>query len=131
MKREYSNLLDELVQPARTKIGPSSSEVLTMVRQEHYRRRKRRLLTTVSLSIVVAMTSIFLLQQTARESKLPLNSSRATFLIDSGEGSGTSLEQTRLVMEEVNDDQLLDSLDQAPSALLEWPNGERTLLVLK
>jgi hypothetical protein len=113
-------LLDEVLTVDTAPVGPDCTTVLGMVREERVRRAQRRVLAGAAVVVMglVAYASFYL------NPSIP-----------------TPVEVVRAVPEKpalppvqrINDDELLALLNDSgnPSALMEWPNGERTLLIVE
>lgn len=113
-------LLDEVMPDDAVPAGPDCAAVLGMVHEERTRRVQRRMMGVSAVAVMGLLTyaSFYL------NPSVPLQ-----------------VEVVRAVPEKlvlppvqrINDDELLALLNGAgtPSALVEWPNGERTLLIVE
>jgi hypothetical protein len=113
-------LLDDVVPPSAGRCGPDQSHVLEMARhQRAHRRHVRGALAATAALAVLALLSFrgllpaFLFSTAPTAPTPPIASAPAA-----------------LVIRSVNDDQLLDLLQSGPSGIMEWPNGDRTVLVV-
>jgi hypothetical protein len=114
-KRNLQALLDDVLPPAGEDCGPSRADVSAMLRSERHRRLRLR--TGAAVLASIALVSGFLLcrnEHSARPSVVEV-----------------PIKPSSIIVQEVNDDQLLALLHGMPAALMEWPNGERTLLVVE
>ena len=112
--REMHSLLDDVLSVSCTGSSPDRAAILKMVRQERSRRHR-----AYAIFAALAMASIAMLilwQPVSRETV----------------SAGASPPAPRpIVIQEVDDQQLLALLNGAPVALMEWPDGQRTLLVME
>jgi hypothetical protein len=108
-------LLDEVLMTPGDRVGPSRTDLLEMVRHENSRRRRVR----AAFSLGAAATAF------ALAFAWPHNRHTELSTID------TPLPRPGIVINHVDDQQLLTLLKDTPVALMEWPNGERTLLVIE
>ena len=114
-KRNLQTLLDDVLPSAGEHCGPSSADVSAMLRCERHRRRRSRGLV-VGLALI-ALVSGSLQWRNERTTSAPFVPAPA--------------KAASSVVNEVNDEQLLALLHAMPVALMEWPNGERTLLIVE
>ena len=130
-------LLHDLLPASDEYPGPDRSQVLGLLRSERLRRRRQQAGAALA---ALAILSLWLLlgKNLSRTVPSPLAATAgqpAPVADSGGPGRALPVEATRkpapLVIEHVNDEQLITLLQGTPSALLEWPNGNRTLLVLK
>jgi len=108
-------LLDDVLPSSGEHCGPSRADVSAMLRSERHRRRRLR--TGAAVLALLALVSVSLLwrnERTARPSVVHAPTKPAS-----------------IIVQEVNDEQFLMLLQGMPAALMEWPNGERTLLVVE
>jgi hypothetical protein len=116
-------LLDEILPGDEAQGTPSCAEVLGMVRAERVQRRQRRLM----LGTVAMVAGVFLFSS-YQASKQPLSAPVKVAMT-----AVVPEKPTSLPVQRINDDELLALLQDAgtASALMEWPNGERTLLIVE
>ena len=107
-------LLDEVLPLSSEHCGPSCADVSVMLRRE--RNCRRRLRSGAALLAILALGSVFLLWRNERTAWPAV--------------AHVLTQPASIIVREVNDDQLLALLQDTPVALMEWPNGERSLLVL-
>jgi hypothetical protein len=108
-------LLNDLLPTAAGEYGPARAQVLEMARHERSRRRRARV-------IVKGFTAAtFLLAGIASWCFRPTPSLAPI---------ATASDSQPVLIQSVDDDELFALLQSTPSALMEWPNGERTLLVV-
>jgi hypothetical protein len=119
-------LLDEVLPEANAKGGPSCAEVLGMVREERAKRGQRR---AMGMAMVVVLGLVVWVQgQWDRQ----VPEQRAGVVVPVAVPVVVKKEKAVLAeVKIINDDELLELLGDVPSALLEWPNGERTLLIVE
>ena len=114
-KSKLRELLEEMLPVPGEQGGPTRSEVLEMLRRERVRRRRRRTgVVVVALAGVLSIAAIWKGERAARPVTVVAASKPAAITI-----------------EHVDDEQLFSLLEGTPAALMEWPDGERTLLVVK
>lgn len=99
--------------------GPTRAEVSHMLRRERARSR-RRMRVSLLCGALLALLAFPLLRNHSRTSR--------TSLTDAG--AVPQAQAAPIVIEHVNDEELFALLEDTPAALMEWPNGERTLLVV-
>lgn len=104
-------LLDELM-PAEGRLR--RDDLLALVRHERRRRQRRRVLM-LALPLVLAAAWFGVPRPGAPEPQAAPHVAAAS---------------KPLTIERVNDEQLLALLEGTPAALMHWPDGRRTLLVL-
>jgi hypothetical protein len=112
-KTKLRVLLDDVLPASGEHHGPNRAQVLDMLHRERARRRWH------AGTALVAITALMM---------LPL-------LWKSNQSSSTSAASAAkklapITIEHVNDEQLLALLRGTPAALMEWPNGDRTLLLV-
>lgn len=114
-KTNLQTLLDDVLPSSGEHCGPSRADVSAMLRSERHRRRRLRTGTAI-LALIALVSGSFLWRNERiawpRVVRAPTK-------------------PASIVVQEVNDDQLLALLHGMPAALMEWPNGERTLLVVE
>ena len=108
-------LLDDVLPASAEECGPSSGDVLELLLRE--RQRRRRLHVGAAALAIVAALLIALPRH--RELRVPA-------LMDLAPASPASV-----VIRNVNDEQLFALLDGTPTALMESPNGHRTLFIIE
>jgi hypothetical protein len=113
-KRNLQALLDDVLPSAGEHCGPSSAELSAMLRCERRRRRSRAVAVGLALTALVSGSLQWRNERTAWPPFVPAPAKPAS-----------------IVVQEVNDEQLLALLHAMPVALMEWPNGERTLLIVE
>ena len=109
-------LLDDVLPSSGENCGPTSSDVLAMLRGE--RTRRRRVQNGVSLLAVVAVAAGILHWN---HSPVPVDA----VVVQSPP------KPARIVINRVNDEELFALLKGTPVALMERPYGGRTLLVIE
>jgi hypothetical protein len=113
--RDLQPLLDEVLTAPGEHVGPNRADLVEMVRHENSRRRRLR--GVVSFAGAVTAVALALAWPHSRQTKL----SKVE----------TPLPRADIVINHVDDQQLLALLKDTPVALMEWPNGERTLLIVE
>jgi len=108
-------LLDDVLPVSAEDCGPSRGDVSAILRSE--RARRRRLRSGTATLVLTALISVSLLW---RDERIPWSSIMHA-----------PTKPRFIIVHEVNDDQLLALLHDIPAALMEWPNGDRTLLVVE
>src|SRR5437899_1446089 len=114
-KRNLQALLDDVLPSAGEHCGPSSADVSAMLRCERHRRRRSR-----AVAVGLALTALV-------SGSLQWRNERTTW----PPFVPAPAKPASIVVQEVNDEQLLALLHAMPVALMEWPNGERTLLIVE
>jgi len=114
-RTNLQTLLDDVLPSSGEHCGPSRADVSAMLRSERHRRHRLRIGTTVVVLIVLVSSSLLWRKE---RPAWPLVAHAPT-------------KPPSIIVQEVNDDQLLALLQGVPAALMEWPNGERTLLVVE
>jgi len=112
-------LLDDVLPASAEDHGPSRAQVLAMLHRERVRRRRWH--TGTALVAVSALLLLPLLWKNHHSSSPTVGSA----------ASAARVPARTITIEHVNDEQLLTLLHGTPAALVEWPNGDRTLLVVK
>lgn len=107
-------LLDEVLPSSAEHCGPSRADVLHLLRGE--RQRRRHLLTSVTTLAIVAAALVTLRWKSGPP---------AAPIIES------SAQHASVAIRNVNDEQLFALLRGTPTALMERPNGERTLFIIE
>lgn len=113
-KRNLRELLDEIIPSPAEDCGPSLADLSGMLQRERRRRRVGRGATLLALLALISGLTLW-------------RNERATW---SQYAEGPA-KPSSILVQEVNDDQLLSLLQGTPAALMEWPNGERTLLFVE
>jgi hypothetical protein len=108
------HLLAELVPPSGNCCGPGRAAILEMARHERARRRQKRLIVSASAAALLALVLLWP-SAPRQEPTLP----------------ATPVASSHIVIDQVDDRQLLALLKDTPVALMEWPDGQRTLLVME
>lgn len=117
-------LLDDVVTPESDcgHLGPNRATILEMVSHEQGRRRRtRRCLGAAAGVGFCAMLALLFI----RPSPLPQETSTMLSTVQTAPSPPPPL-----TIREVDDKQLLELLKGTPAALMEWPDGKRTLLVM-
>ena len=137
-KTTLRELLDDLLPPSDESHGPDRAQVLALLRGERVRRRRQQAGATLAAFALLMVTSLLWKGPSSTvPSPVAATARQPARATDSGAPGTTSpmaatrLQPAPLVIEHVNDEQLITLLQGTPSALMEWPNGDRTLLVLK
>lgn len=112
--RNLQTLLDDLLPAGADRGGPDRSTVLAMLRRERSRRLQARLVGAAAVTVLAVM---FLFWRSAPPAGTPV-------------AMAPPLPSPAIVVHDVDDQQLFAALENTPAALVEWPNGERTLLVV-
>jgi hypothetical protein len=112
---ELRALLDDVLPSSSEHSGPSSVEVLSMLRSEH--RRRRRLRTCAAMLAIIAVTGGALLWNREPAAVTPV--------------AEAPINPAPVVIRRVNDEELFALFQGTPIALAEGPNGNRTLLVIE
>lgn len=108
---KLNTLLDEVLPSSLGHCGPTSAELLNLVRREGRRRRSRTAWVAVMVLFLTAM-----LWKHAMPTKTSL--------------AQTPSKPAPLAIRQVNDEQLFALLEDTPAALVSLPDGTRRLLIL-
>ncbi|MDQ3624617.1 MAG: hypothetical protein M3463_19390, partial [Verrucomicrobiota bacterium] len=108
-KSDLRSLLGDVLPAADEFSGPTCAQVLGMVKQQRSRRRSVRIALTSSA--VVILSVVLLNSQRPASKEVPVAIVQAP---------------APMVVREITDEQLATLLHDIPSALIEWPNGDRT-----
>lgn len=123
-QESLQRLLDDVVTPESDcgQLGPNRSTILEMVNHERTRRsRMRRCLGTAAGAGVCVLLALLFMQQSSPPQELSV----MTQTVHTAPSP-----HPPLTIREVDDKQLLELLKGTPVALMEWPDGKRTLLVM-
>lgn len=108
-------LLDDVVPSEGEHCGPARSDLLAMVRRERMCRRQVRVVLGSTCALLLVFGILW----------------RPDVSVESPPSQAITAPATRpVVIQEVDDRQLLSLLKDTPAALMEWPDGQRTLLVV-
>jgi hypothetical protein len=113
--KQLHRLLEETLE-AGLACGPTRAAVLAMARGQRARRQGLR---AGLAAVVVSMGLALLLRTAGPTDREPAPATQVPPAV------------APLVVKQVDDAQLLLILQDTPAALMEWPNGERTLLVVQ
>jgi hypothetical protein len=108
------SLLDDVLSTTGAGSSPDRAAILKMVRQE--RSRRHRAYATFAAVVMASIVMLILWQPVSRETVSAVTSPPAP---------------RPIVIHEVDDQQFLALLNGTPAALMEWPDGQRTLLVVE
>lgn len=108
-------LLDDVLPSSGEHSGPSSDEVLSILR--HERQRRRRLQNSVALLAMAAVAGGALLWNNKPAVEVPVVQMPS--------------KPAPIVIHRVNDEELFALLKGTPVALMERPDGGRTLLIIE
>ena len=106
-------LLQDVVPAPIENCGPTSAAVIQMVRRERARRRNVRILGAVAIMLLAGGAYVSMPRHPAANPAIAASES-----------------QPRVVFRSIDDEELFALLKTTPTALMDWPNGDRTLLVL-
>lgn len=102
------------VMPTDSRCGPSRAAVLEMAGHERVRRRQARVIVATAAAALLALPFLW---RSAPHQESP--------------AVAAPVASPQIVIHQVDDQQLLALLQDKPVALMEWPNGRRTLLVME
>jgi hypothetical protein len=119
-------LLEDIFAPENSSEAVPAEQVLRLVQHaREARQRRRRLSAVAALFLAAAVWAVVFLPS---RSSNPL---RATTKVPAPSALITSAPSvTPPTVEHVDDEGMLALLDETPAALVRWPDGRRTLLVL-
>lgn len=112
---KFRGLLDDLLPASSEHCGPSSAEVLTMLRHERQRQSCQR--TGIALLSVLALATSALLWHHERASQPTITQA--------------PVKPQSIVIQTVNDEQLLALLEGTPAALMKLPDGTSELFIIE
>jgi hypothetical protein len=115
-EEKFRLLMDDVLPPPGEDCGPSRSDVMEMLRSERQRRRGWRVRVAV-LGAILAATGAALPWRNRSDNPSPV--------------AQVETRPSSVTIREVNDEQLLTLLRGTPTALMEWPDGDRTLFVIE
>ena len=115
-EKKLRSLLDDVLPLSADDCGPDQARILAMARHERNRRRQSRIVlgSAAALAVIALITSLGV---RPRPSVAPPSTVSAP-------------NPAHVVIQAVYDDQLFAILQSTPSAIMEWPNGDRALLVV-
>ncbi len=108
-------LLEEVLPSSGEHCGPTSGEIVSMLRRERQRRRRRH--ASAGLLVVVALTAGALLWNPQPVAVAPVVQAPPA--------------REPIVIHRVNDEELFALLKGTPVALMHRPDGGRTLLIIE
>jgi hypothetical protein len=111
---KLQELLDDVVPASADGIGPDRAALTAMVRRERSRRNHARGMCAAAL---IAFAGVLLFWRLGPRETAPVPAGRPA--------------AAPIVIHQVDDQQLLVLLKGTPAALMEWPDGQRTLLVME
>jgi hypothetical protein len=140
-RKELQELLEHVLPQDAPACGPDRATILRMVREEGARRRQRRGIFAALAAVAAAglinlapgwRSSEGAIEKPAAAAPAPATTNTNTIaeaapVVPVHAPSGPS----PVVIHEVDDQQFLALLQDTPAALMVWPNGQRTLLVVE
>lgn len=109
-------LAEVLPTPGAEHCGPPCPGVLALVRQERARRQRRRIAMAACATVALVVSLMFWHSEP-----------RTDPIAEAGQPSGPPSAPNAI--QQIDDQQLMALLQDTPTALMEWPNGQRTLVV--
>jgi len=126
---QRAELLDQLF-PAASAEGVEIDQILRRVGQERAAQsRVRQRSAFVAVAAVALLGASALLSIPWRRATTTSDNSSIAQVHQSAPPDVTEISRSSTI-EKVDDDQLLGMMDDTPAALVEWPDGRRSLLVL-
>ena len=124
---DRSDLLDELL-PTSSRVCVTSKDVLQWVRDERAARKSRERSLAIIATVLLVASAVFVLPpRVGPVSNNPVHRAGG----DARLTSATARDVPRAYApQKVDDDGLLGMLDDTPAALVQWPDGRRSLLVV-
>ncbi|HSI62491.1 MAG TPA: hypothetical protein VLE43_05210 [Candidatus Saccharimonadia bacterium] len=121
-EKKLQHLLDDVVPPTAEGAawGPERSTIIAMVGRERARRKRMRIRMAAWCGSAVALAALLFTWQ----SDPPQEKSIA-------DAAPAPPSAPAITIHQVDDKELLVLLKDAPVALMEWPDGRRTLLVVE
>jgi hypothetical protein len=116
-------LLEDLFSPSVEGDSLPIDEVLGLIRRERQARARRRGAVALVACVILALatfSSVWISRPQRSEGSSPLIAANTVI----------SSQHDVPNVERVNDEGALALLDSTPSALIEWPDGRRTLMIL-
>jgi hypothetical protein len=134
-RKELHELLDEVLPHDGSACGPDRAAVLHMVSEQRARRRRHRTMGAALAAAAAACLINFAPGWLPRGGSLARHTAAPPASMSSIPAAQPAMPQalpgpSRVVIQEVDDQQLLALLQDTPAALMVWPNGRRTLLVV-
>lgn len=125
-QQNRTDLLDDLLNEDSGAEIPDQENIIALVRREKVARKRRRSLAAALACAGVIMAGAFL--------ATPFDRAPAGYHALSGDATSGEVAQNDeprdIRIERINDEQLLALLDDQPAALVQFPNGERRLLII-
>ena len=113
--KKLRTLLDDVLPASSEHCGPSSAEVLSMLRHERQRRTRLRTSAAMLTILIIATSALFWQHEPTVESPIVHAPSKPK----------------PIVIQTVNDEQLLALLQDTPAALMKMPDGSSTLFIIE
>ena len=134
MQEEGQELIEEIFNPDSPSPGCSTAEILRLVETARQaRQRRRRTAACTCAALIVGAGLYFFTDRSAAPSKLNTPEIAATAVrpskaLASAPGSAGEVEAPKI--EHVDDEAMLAMIKDHPTALVRWPDGRQTLLLL-
>jgi hypothetical protein len=134
MKRsnhERRELIEDIFAPEDPENVLSEEQVLRLVSHaREVRRRRRRLAATTAAVILAAAVSAVMFQPDRSANSFRTTTSIPKPSTPHAEKQAAAPVITPPTVERVDDERMMAMLDQTPAALVSWPDGRRSLLLL-
>ncbi len=108
-------LLDDVLPASSEHCGPSSAEVLSMLRHERQRQSRQRTSAALLTILIIATSALIWQHEPAIESPIV----------------HAPVKPQPIVIQTVNDEQLLALLQDTPAALMTMPDGSSKLFIIQ
>ena len=135
-ERNHNETLENLVADGERSCAPSVDAVLDLVRQEKAARSRRRIAAAASVfALAVATITVSRLNRTDAPGTIaqapPVETVPAPPILAAPPPvAKTDSDEREWKVERINDQQLLEMLDDQPVALVEYPDGNRRLIMM-
>jgi hypothetical protein len=127
--QDRRELIEDIFAPAQISSAVSAEEVLRLVQRARAMRRDLRRFSAVAVVFLAAavLSVMFLPRQSPDSSQTARIAPTSVPIAD--EAAGVHSVNPPIV-ERVDDERMLSLLDETPAALVRWPDGRRSLLLL-
>jgi hypothetical protein len=127
---ERRELIEDIFAPEQAPSAVSAEEILRLVQhaREAQQRRRRVSATAGAFLAAAALTATFLPDRSTNSSRTTANIPSPAKPVAPAAPAAPSIVPP--AVERVDDEHMLALLDETPAALVSWPDGRRSLLVL-
>ena len=127
--QDRRELIEDIFASAQISSDISAEGVLRLVERARATRRNRRRVTAIAVVfLAAAVLSVTVLPRQSPDSSQTARNSPPSVQIANEAAAVHSVNPP--VVEHVDDERMLSLLDETPAALVRWPDGRRSLLLL-